>query len=91
MAIVLRKMMKDVLPTHMKTSPVQLIEPKSLPSEVMQKCMQAIIHKGWIDLNNLHIIEQLLGLCGSDWLCENAVLVSNFNWFSGWVLELSVH
>ncbi|XP_067650609.1 mediator of RNA polymerase II transcription subunit 24-like isoform X2 [Haliotis asinina] len=76
MSIVMEKIVNDILPTnHPQRQTAHIhIPPKALPSDVLQQTLTQIFTKGWIDLKCLHTLEQLLNLCGSDWLCERMVL-----------------
>ncbi|KAK3092255.1 hypothetical protein FSP39_000388 [Pinctada imbricata] len=80
MVNVMRKLSNDILPPNLRDNSSLLIPTSKLPGFTMSKCLQSIFHKGWVDSHNLHILEQLLNLCGSDWFCEKAIkemLVSN--------------
>ncbi|XP_021357333.1 mediator of RNA polymerase II transcription subunit 24-like isoform X3 [Mizuhopecten yessoensis] len=74
MGIILRKMVNDILPPHIKDTSMQFIPPNAVPSAVMEKCLKGVMAKGWIDLRSVHTLEQLLNLCGSDWFCDRAIL-----------------
>ena len=72
---VMQKMIYDILPPSIRPPVVQYVPAKSLPADVMAKTMKSIFTKGWLDLVNLHTLEALLNLCGSDWFSERLIKV----------------
>lgn len=76
MVCVLRKMTADILPAAQTLSQEHLIPAKTLPSDALARCLRTVFSQGWLDLTSLHTLEQILNLCGSDWLCDQLVRVS---------------
>ncbi|KAJ8313961.1 hypothetical protein KUTeg_008522 [Tegillarca granosa] len=76
MGTVIQKIVNDILPHQMRNTSQQYIPPESLPLEVMQKTLKTVFKKGLLQLQNLHTLEQLLTLCGSDWFCDKTVHVN---------------
>ncbi|XP_064613745.1 mediator of RNA polymerase II transcription subunit 24-like isoform X2 [Liolophura sinensis] len=73
MVSVLRKMTSDILPAAQTLSQEHLIPAKTLPNDALARCLRTVFSQGWLDLTSLHTLEQILNLCGSDWLCDQLV------------------
>ncbi|XP_063421837.1 mediator of RNA polymerase II transcription subunit 24-like isoform X2 [Mytilus trossulus] len=74
MSNILRKIVNDILPVNMKDKTNQHIPLKLLPCEVLDKCLKNLFSKGWIDMQSVYTLEQLLNLCGGDWFSDRAVM-----------------
>ena len=68
--------MNDILPDNMKDKTNQYIPRTMLPCECLEKCLKRVFSKGWVDMQCVYTLEQLLNLCGTDWFSDRAVLVS---------------
>jgi hypothetical protein len=71
MANIHRKVVNDILPIHLKVMTNQYIPRTLLPVEVLDKCLKKLCTKGWIDMQSVYTLEQLLNLCGTDWFSES--------------------
>jgi hypothetical protein len=76
MANIHRKVVNDILPIHLKVMTNQYIPRTLLPVEVLDKCLKKLCTKGWIDMQSVYTLEQLLNLCGTDWFSDRVVMVS---------------
>ncbi|XP_076094612.1 mediator of RNA polymerase II transcription subunit 24-like isoform X1 [Mytilus galloprovincialis] len=74
MSNILRKIVNDILPVNMKDKTNQHIPLKLLPCEVLDKCLKNLFSKGWIDMQSVYTLEQLLNLCGGDWFGDRTVM-----------------
>ncbi|VDI02263.1 mediator of RNA polymerase II transcription subunit 24 [Mytilus galloprovincialis] len=74
MSNILRKIVNDILPVNMKDKTNQHIPLKLLPCEVLDKCLKNLFSKGWIDMQSVYTLEQLLNLCGGDWFSDRTVM-----------------
>lgn len=76
MNMVMEQIMNDVLPAdHPQRSSARVFVPiDKLPIVTLQETLNETFQRGWLGLKNMHTLEQLLTLCGSDWFCEKVVM-----------------
>lgn len=74
MANILRKVVNDILPIHLKDMSNQYIPRTLLPVEVLDQCLKKLFTKGWIDMQSVFTLEQLLNLCGTDWFADRSAM-----------------
>lgn len=74
MANIHRKVVNDILPINLKVMTNQYIPRTLLPAEVLDKCLKKLCTKGWIDMQSVYTLEQLLNLCGTDWFSDRVVM-----------------
>lgn len=79
MNMVMERIMNDVLPgNHPQRISAHIHVPTDvLPIVTLQRTLNEAFQRGWLGLNSIHTLEQLLALCGSDWFCEKVVMVRN--------------
>lgn len=82
MSNILRKIVNDILPVNMKDKTNQHIPLKLLPCEVLDKCLKNLFSKGWIDMQSVYTLEQLLNLCGGDWFSDRTVMVRDYKMYN---------
>ncbi|WAQ95065.1 MED24-like protein [Mya arenaria] len=73
MQSVVHKMIQDILPPAQRRPNPQYVPANSLPADVMATTLKAVFTQGWLDMDNLHCLEALLNLCGSDWFADRQV------------------